>query len=322
MRLATLVPGDGRAPRAAAVVGERTIVDVAAAARRLERRLPEGDLVRHVPALESCADGAWLADDSVACVRRILAAEASDPAPGRDRYAQDDVRLGPPVLRPGKFIATGRNYGAHLKESQAIWAARGREVVGATFPTAFVKFASAIVANGEAIRIPPGVTGVDYEIELAVVIGKPAYNIDAAHALDCVAGYTICNDIGARHLQKQEMEHQIGLTLSKNFRTFAPLGPWLVTRDEVPDPQALELTLTVNGEVRQHASTADMIFDVRTLVAYWSRLGLAPGDVISTGTPSGVALARPDPDRYYLKPGDVVEATIERIGTLRSPVEG
>ena len=172
-----------------------------------------------------------------------------------------------------------------MKESQAIWAARGREVVGAAFPTAFVKLPSAIIATGEAIRIPPGVTGVDYEIELVAVIGKAAYNVDAADALDYVAGYTICNDVGARHIQKQEMEHQIGLTVSKNFPTFAPLGPGSCRCDEIPDPQVLELTLKVNGETRQHGSTADMIFDVRTLVAYWSRLGLVPGDMISTGTP-------------------------------------
>ena len=321
MRLATLASGTGSALRAAALVDERWLVDLAAVARRLVGRLRDADLARHLPAIEGCADGAWLADDSIACIQRILDAEAADPAPGRDRFALDAVRLGPPVTRPGKFIATGRNYGAHLKESQAIWAARGREVVGATFPTAFVKLPSAIIATGEAIRIPPGVTGVDYEIELVVVIGKAAYNVDAADALDHVAGYTICNDVGARHIQKQEMEHQIGLTLSKNFRTFAPLGPWIVSRDEIPDPQALSLTLKVDGETRQHASTADMIFDVRTLVAYWSRLGLDPGDMISTGTPSGVALARPEPDRYYLKPGDMVEATIERIGTLRNRVE-
>lgn len=320
MRLATLADG-ANAWRAAAVVDDH-VVDLAAVARRRAGDLHDADLARHLPRLERCDDGTWLADDCLDVVRRILAVEARHPAPGRDRLARNAARLGPAVPRPGKFIATGRNYGAHLRESQAIWAARGRDVVGAPFPTAFVKLASAIVATDAPIRIPEGVAAVDYEIELVVVIGKPAFKVAAAHALDYVAGYTICNDVGARHIQKQEMEHQIGLTLSKNFLTFAPLGPWIVTRDEIPDPQALSLTLTVNGEARQQASTADMIFDVRTLVAYWSQLGLVPGDLISTGTPSGVAVARSDPDAYYLKAGDIVEATIEGIGTLRNPVIG
>jgi acylpyruvate hydrolase len=189
-----------------------------------------------------------------------------------------------------------------------------------TFPAAFAKFASALTAHREPIVLPEGVADVDYELELAFVIGRPAYRVPVEQALRYVAGYTICNDVGARQIQRKEMESQIGLTLSKNFPTFAPMGPWLVTADEIPDPQALEIDLTVNGEGRQRSNTADMIFPVAQIVSYWSQLGLEPGDMFTTGTPSGVALAMPEPARYYLKPGDVVRATIERIGTLENTV--
>jgi acylpyruvate hydrolase len=305
-----------------AVMDDETVVDLLAAAERWRGSFSDDGLRDRMCALHACTDGAWLSHEGVAFARKLASAEATRSDSHMNRLPLASIRLGPPITRPGKFIATGRNYGAHLRESQAIWAARGRKVDGATFPTAFVKFPSAIIATEECIVIPPNVEAVDYEIELVVVIGRAAHNVPVDAALDYVAGYTICNDVGARQIQKQEMEHQIGLVMSKNFPSFAPLGPWIVTADEIPDPQVLALTLKVNNEVRQHASTEDMIFNVATLVSYWSRLGLAPGDMISTGTPSGVALARPDPDRYYLKPGDVVEASIERIGTLRNGVRG
>jgi 2-keto-4-pentenoate hydratase/2-oxohepta-3-ene-1,7-dioic acid hydratase in catechol pathway len=322
MRLGTLIGSSSAELRPAAFLGDETVVDLLAAAERWGGKLSADGLRDHVRALERCEDGRWLSHDGVAFARALVSAHAALPDDSMDRLPLASVRIGPPITRPGKFIATGRNYGAHLRESQAIWAARGRKVEGATFPTAFIKLPSAIIATEECIVIPPNVEAVDYEIELVVVIGRAAHDVPLDTALDYVAGYTICNDVGARHIQKQEMEHQIGLVMSKNFPSFAPLGPWIVTADEIPDPQALALTLKVNNEVRQNASTEDMIFNVATLVSYWSRLGLAPGDMISTGTPSGVALAMPEPERYYLKPGDVVEASIERIGTLRNAVRG
>jgi 2-keto-4-pentenoate hydratase/2-oxohepta-3-ene-1,7-dioic acid hydratase in catechol pathway len=245
-----------------------------------------------------------------------LAAQVAAQAGPAHRHALADVRIGPPMPTPGKFIAVGRNYMNHVKEGQQIWAARGRKVELPTFPASFTKHASCICGTGDAIVIPPGVNGVDYEVELALVIGRPALRVSEEDALSCVAGYTVCNDIGARELQRLEMESQIGLTLSKNFPGFGPIGPWFVTADEIPDPQALTLELRVNGQRRQHASTADMIFSVRRIVAYWSQLGLQPGDLITTGTPSGVALAMPEPEKYYLRPGDLVEAQVSGIGTL------
>ena len=229
-------------------------------------------------------------------------------------------RFGPPVPRPGKIIAAGRNYMDHVREGQEIWAKRGRKVEIPQFPTAFAKFASSLTGPYDPLRIPDGIDDLDYEVELAVVIGTPALNVTAERALEHVAGYAVCNDAGALGIQRREMEAQIGIVLAKNFPGFAPMGPWLTTADAVRDPQALRLTLEVDGEVRQDANTADMMFPVTELIAWWSRTGLETGDILITGTPSGVALAREDPAQYYLRPGQTVVARIERLGELRNRV--
>ncbi|MBI1385902.1 MAG: hypothetical protein GC150_13435 [Rhizobiales bacterium] len=318
MRLGTATTAGNPRREAVCQLADGRILRLAEAARLLRSAgiaIDEAAAERLSSEVES---GRWLDESGRALARRIISAPPQNTAAAV--VAADAVRIGPPVPAPAKFIATGRNYMDHLREGQEIWAKRGKTVVQSSFPTAFVKFASCIIADGERILIPPGVEKVDYEIELAVVIGRPTFNIGEAEALDHVAGYTICNDLGARAIQHAEMEHQIGIVMAKNQPTFAPLGPWLVTTDEIPDPQALALSLTVNGEERQRATTADMIFPVRKLVSYWSRIGLEPGDVIITGTPAGVAVARPDPAPFYLKAGDVVAAEIERIGTLINPV--
>lgn len=231
-----------------------------------------------------------------------------------------DWRLAPPVTSPGKIIAVGRNYMDHVREGQALWAKRGKVVTIPQFPSAFAKFRTSLCAPDSPILVPDGVDDVDYEIELAVVIGTRALDVGEADALSHVAGYTICNDVGARGIQRKEMEAQIGITLAKNFPNFAPMGPWLVTADEIPDPQVLDIGLEVDGEPRQRANTADMIFSVAYLVAYWSRVGLEPGDIIITGTPSGVALAREEPEKFYLRAGQTVTAWIQGIGELRNGV--
>jgi 2-keto-4-pentenoate hydratase/2-oxohepta-3-ene-1,7-dioic acid hydratase in catechol pathway len=259
----------------------------------------------------------WMTPEGLAGLARLAAVAGSLAAPEAD-FSQ--WRLAPPVPNPGKIIAVGRNYMDHVREGQEIWAKRGRTVNIPQFPSAFAKYPSALAGPDDPIVIPTGVDDVDYEVELAVVIGKAATDIGEQHALDHVAGYTICNDVGARGIQRLEMEAQIGITLAKNFPTFAPMGPWLVTADEIPDPQVLEVATEVDGDRRQHASTADMIFPVRKLVAYWSRLGLFPGDIIITGTPSGVALAREEPARYYLRGGQAVTVSISGIGRLRNPL--
>lgn len=229
-------------------------------------------------------------------------------------------RLAPPVPCPGKIIAVGRNYMDHVREGQEIWKKRGKKVEVPKFPSAFAKFPSSLTGPRDEIRLPAGLDDVDYEVELAVFIGTPALDIGPDQALEHVAGYAICNDVAARGIQRREMEAQIGITLAKNFPTFAPMGPWLTTADTVGNPQSLRITLEVDGEVRQDASTADMMFPVAELVSYWSPMGLEPGDILITGTPSGVALAREDPERYYLRAGQTVSARIEGLGELRNPV--
>lgn len=259
----------------------------------------------------------WLTPGGLA---RLADLDKQRPDAGVNPADLTSWRLGPPVPRPGKIIAVGRNYMDHVREGQKIWAKRGKKVEISKFPTAFAKFPSSLTGPYDEIRIPSGIDDVDYEIELAVIIGVAALDVTAERALEYVAGYAICNDVAARGIQRREMEAQIGITLAKNFPTFAPMGPWLTTADEVEDPQSLRLTLEVNGGVRQDASTADMIFPIRELVSYWSRMGLEPGDILITGTPSGVALARDEPERYYLRSGQTVVARIQKLGELRNPV--
>lgn len=266
-------------------------------------------------ALETPADNRWLLPEAQAALAGLAASATARLGPLPAGW-----RLAPPVPRPGKIIAVGRNYMDHVREGQEIWAKRGKVVSVPEFPSAFAKYPSSLSAHGDPIRIPAGHDDVDYEVELAVVIGRPALDVGEAEALAHVAGYTVCNDIGARGIQRREMEAQIGIVLAKNFPGFAPMGPWLVSADEVPDPQALEVKLTVDGDVRQRASTADMIFPVALLISYWSRMGLETGDVIITGTPSGVALARPEPEKFYLRSGQTVTASVSGVGSLVNPV--
>ncbi len=216
------------------------------------------------------------------------------------------VPLGPPVAKPPKIVCIGLNYYDHASES-------GMQVPKQ--PILFSKYSTAIVGPGEPVVIPPVTKQVDYEVELGVVIGRRGKNIPLENALDYVFGYTICNDISARDLQFEDGQWLKGKTLD----TFLPVGPAVVTSDEIPDPQALEISLERNGTVVQHASTKDMIFPVAEIVAYISRLmTLEPGDLIATGTPPGVILGQKDP--LWLRPGEILRAKIEGIGELVNPV--
>ena len=210
-----------------------------------------------------------------------------------------------PLPRPHRILAIGRNYSEHAKEL-------GGEVPGE--PIVFQKASTSVIASGQPIVLPPNVGRVDFEGELAVVIGTAGRNISEAEALSHVAGYTLINDVTARDVQKRAIAKSLPWFLSKSYDTFGPLGPCIVTPDEIPNPQNLTLTLSVNGEIKQQVNTSEMIFSIPALIAYLSQhIALAPGDVIATGTPSGVA---------PLKPGDLVEVRIPEIGTLENPVIG
>ena len=218
----------------------------------------------------------------------------------------DDAILGPPVPDPEKILCLGLNYRAHADESNM-------ELPEA--PVLFAKFRNALIGSGAAIPLPAASSKVDYEGELAVVIGRRCKHVEAADALAYVGGYMALNDVSARDLQLQTPQWTAG----KAPDGFAPCGPALTTADEVLDPQTLELTTRVNGEVVQHANTADMIFGVAETIAFISRvITLEVGDIIATGTPEGIGATRNPPS--FLKPGDEVEVEISQLGVLRNSV--
>ncbi len=243
-------------------------------------------------------DGAFLSSDGATCVRQALTGGSLpeiDPA----------ERWGAPIARPRTVVCIGLNYSDHAAETGV--AAPGE-------PIFFLKTSNTVVGPHDTVLIPRGSVKTDYEIELAVVIGRTVrYLASPADASSVIAGYAIANDVSEREFQ---LERGGQWDKGKSCETFNPLGPWLVTADEVGDPQALELRTWVNGELRQKSSTANMIFDVATVVWYVSQfLVLEPGDVINTGTPAGVALGVND--FAYLAPGDVVELEIDRLGRQR-----
>lgn len=216
----------------------------------------------------------------------------------------EDERLGPPITQSGKLLCVGLNYAAHAKES-------GMEIPKS--PVLFGKATSSICGPFDHVMIPKGSQKTDWEVELAVVIGKRANYVSEAEASDHIAGYMVHNDVSERAFQ---LEHGGQWIKGKSADTFAPIGPWLVTRDEVPDPNNLHLWLKLNGETLQDSSTADFVFNVQYLVSYISQyMSLMPGDIISTGTPAGVGLGLNPP--RYLKPGDVMELGVELLGVSR-----
>lgn len=212
-----------------------------------------------------------------------------------------------PIERPGKILCVGLNYRDHVLEG-------GRDIPD--FPTIFMKASSSVIGHQQAIELPQASTMVDLEAELAVVIGKPAKNIPADQAYDYIAGYTILNDVSERDYQKRTSQW----TMGKSCDTFSPIGPVLVTQEEIPDPHTLEITSAINGYEMQHSNTQHLIFTVPYLIEYISAvMTLEPGDIISTGTPGGVGVFRTPP--VFLKSGDVIEVSIKGIGTLRNSVK-
>jgi 2,4-diketo-3-deoxy-L-fuconate hydrolase len=217
------------------------------------------------------------------------------------------VRLLAPIPRPGKILCSGINYRGHLEENP-----------GAKLPETpffFSKLPSAVIGPGEPIVHPAATSQLDYEVELAVVIGRTLHRAREAEVLPAIAGYTILHDVSARDVQFKDNQ----ITLGKNFDTFAPMGPCLVTPDEIRDPADLRLRSLVNGRVLQDSSTRDWVFPLPVLVASLSRvMTLEPGDVVTTGTPAGVGVFRKPP--IFLKPGDTALLEIERVGRLENPV--
>lgn len=301
MKLATIV-ADGR-ERLGALAGE-TVVDLNAAATLL----PDGP-PSLAPSLKALlTQGA----DGLARAADLLAAVEAEDEVGRAGvvFALDAVQLRAPVPDPQKILAIGLNYRDHCQE---------QGLPEPTVMTLFSKFPSAVIGPGDPIVLPPAdvTRQVDYEAELAFMVGKPARDVPEAEAYDYIAGYLCCNDVSARDVQAGDGGKQ--WVHAKGFDTFAPLGPWLTTRDEIEDPHTLAIQSLLNGEVMQDSSTEHLVFRVPWLLAELSRsLTLLPGDIVTTGTPGGVGLHRDPP--VFLAPGDTITVRIERLGALTNPV--
>jgi 2-keto-4-pentenoate hydratase/2-oxohepta-3-ene-1,7-dioic acid hydratase in catechol pathway len=236
---------------------------------------------------------------------RVRAAVAAGDLPAAQT---DGLRVGAPMSRPGKVVCIGLNYRDHAAETHA-------EIPGE--PVVFTKASNTVIGPYDEVLIPRGSVKTDWEVELAVVIGAPARYLESPEAARAViAGYAISNDVSERAFQ---LERGGQWVKGKSCETFNPLGPWLVPADEVPDPQALGLRLSVNGETRQDGTTKDMIFAVDYVIWYLSQfMVLDPGDVVNTGTPAGVAMGMPD--QPYLRAGDVMELEVDGLGRQRQQV--
>ncbi len=267
---------------------EKGVLDVKAAATALKADVPDTPAAFYAQGLDA--------------LPALAAFVAALPATGVWLLDEATLTYGPCVPTPQKILCVGLNYRRHAAESGA----KVPEV-----PVFFSKFNNALAAHGETIPIPRDVVEIDYEVELAAVIGKPARYIAEGAALDYVLGYCTANDVSARELQMRTSQWLLGKTPDK----FCPLGPYLVTADEVGDPQILSTKSWLNGELRQNSTTADMVFTVAQIVSYASRyMTLLPGDVILTGTPEGVILGMKE--KVWMQAGDEITVEVEKLGKL------
>ena len=288
--------------RTGCVAGD-SVVDLAAAAAALPAFRKDADLFH-------CVECLLYLPKALTVARRLVKAALAAAAAAQRRPAYlipvAKVKYGPPVPVPSKVLCIGQNYADHCRE---------QNVPLPDIPELFCKFATSIIGCGDAITLHKATTKVDYEVELAIVIGKRGKNIPKARAYDHVLGYMIFHDVSARDLQFKSKQW----TRGKSPDTFAPTGPWLVTRDEVPDPHRLSIRTWVNDRLMQDSSTSTLVFGVPALVEFLSQtITLEPGDIIATGTPPGVGCFRKPP--VFLKPGDVVTMEIAGLGTLVNPV--
>lgn len=265
-------------------------------------------------ALPGDMNGFLAAGDAAMDKARSAVADADG---SRCAYTEDRIQLLAPVPRPGKIIHTSCNFDAHLDELTTWQAPEWQEHGWGDFhfehPTGFLEAPSAIVASGEGIRIPRFTKQLDFEIEVGIVIGKVAKCVTQEEAMDYVAGLTIFNDISARDIQAREHANKV-ILMGKSFDGSCPFGPWLVTKDELGDVNDLDMKLRLNGEIRQDANTSQTHYSIAQLVSWWSEMTLEPGDIITTGSPPGVISGMKNP--VWLKPGDLIEASVEKLGTL------
>lgn len=303
MRFVTFTAGSA-GPRAGLVV-DGGVVDLADGAAEIGQKLPA-----------SMAETLSMGDEGMAVAGEVQAAAKA----GRfDLMPESEVTVTAAIPAPPTIFLLAGNYQAHIMESGA--AAVDKEKIN---PRPFIKPGTAIIGTGDPIRIPADSDTLDYEIEIAAVIGKPGRHIPVAEANEHVAGYTVFNDVSARslkiadHRKEREGDNYFDWLIGKRCDSFAAVGPYLVTKDEAGDPNMLEMSLKVNGELRQHSSAGDMIFTIPESIAFLSRfVTLRAGDLLCMGTPGGVGAA----SATYLKSGDLVEAEIEKLGKLVNRVE-
>jgi 2-keto-4-pentenoate hydratase/2-oxohepta-3-ene-1,7-dioic acid hydratase in catechol pathway len=247
-------------------------------------------------------------------MRSLFELGIQDARPDGPEFQLSEIRLRPPII-PKKFFHTSGNFREHEDESKVVnWSHEIAPWI------VFFQNVDAIIGPDDPVVYPEHLTNeLDYELELAVVIGKSGSHFGADEAADYIAGYTIFNDITARDIQRREMRSGV-FSFCKAIDTFCPLGPWIVTPDEIPDPHDLAMELRVNGQPRQQSHSGNMWITLPELLAHYSPLGYSAGDLVSTGTVSGVAGFQENAHEMYLKPGDVMECEIENIGILRNPV--
>ncbi len=304
MRLLTFTLKDRDAPRVGVRVGER-ILDLAAASREGGHELPS-----RMRELIAAGSGAmdW--------VRKLV--EAARAEPTRFLAAlldEDDIRYLPPIPDADKFLCVGKNYRTHLEELKRndLITEMPQE------PTGFIKLNSCLSGHNARVARPQGIVAFDYEPELVFVIGKRALGAKKAEAFEYVMGVTILNDLTDRDAQKREVASGSRFWTGKNIPGFGPLGPEIVTMDEIRDPYDLWMTCSVNGEQRMRVNTSDQIWKLPDILEHFSRyIPIEPGDMFATGAPGGVAVGKPNAAELFLKPGDVVECSIEGVATLRT----
>jgi 5-carboxymethyl-2-hydroxymuconate isomerase/acylpyruvate hydrolase len=307
MRLITLHTPDNAAPRLGVRVAGR-ILDLAAAAGDARAAASPGSMKQLLAAGAAAMER----------VRALAAAAEADPK----RFAaalleERDIVYLPPIPDADKFLCVGKNYRQHLEEL------RRNDLLTETpqEPTAFIKLNSCLAGHNARVARPDGIVRLDYEPELVFVIGRRALGVKKADAFGHVAGVTILNDLTCRDLQKREVASGSRFWTGKNIPGFGPLGPELITLDEIADPYDLWMTCCVNGEERMRVNTRDQIWKLPDIVEHFSRfIPIEPGDMFSTGAPGGVAVGKPNAAELFLKPGDVVECAIEGVAALRTYV--
>jgi 2-keto-4-pentenoate hydratase/2-oxohepta-3-ene-1,7-dioic acid hydratase in catechol pathway len=300
MRLATFTSSADQTARVGVLCGDK-MLDLARCAELLEPGQP--------PFAASMKALLEEGDAGLARARRLLEkAPQQAQTFNQAAFDLDQVRLLPPIADAEKFLCVGKNYRTHLEELKRTDLIKELPEE----PTGFVKLNACLAGHDAEIERPPSVRYLDYEPELVFVIGKPAFQVSGKDALNYVAGITILNDLTCRDTQKREVASGSRFWTAKNAPGFGPLGPYIITMDEVPDPYDIWVTCSVNGEERMRVNTSDQIWKLADIIEHFSRLlPLKPGDMFSTGAPGGVAVGKPNAEELFLKPGDVVECAFE-----------